>query len=222
MRLLLHFGNFSDSCDRIVLVTNASVDQNVADLLEALQHASTNDVLSSEAKTYFARLVAAYAALIAGLTAEQLFTFLKRLMVESEVGSLENRRKNYLALAWRLHELSEIDLRTTEAQKIARDLVELVRTKSHRVLALPIPDEILRRDKGVVVDDVLNVLSLSADGYRTLRKHGPGAIRTLSRLQRLCEASNVPASLIPHMCSLKSDWDTGGAHTGIRSPLPIS
>jgi DNA-binding Xre family transcriptional regulator len=105
-------------------------------------------------------------------------------------------------------ELSEVNLSMSEAQKIGAALVALVREKSHRVLApLPSTKEELRAAKGLVLDDVLRTLSLSAAGYRELKSTGRPAVVALSRLHRLCKRCNVPDHTIPELCHLKSAWD---------------
>lgn len=72
---------------------------------------------------------------------------------------------------------------------------------------LPDTIEELRLLKGLVVDDVLNLISLSPEGYRQLKANGAGAVRALSRLHRLCQRNEVPEHLVPELCTFKTDWE---------------
>lgn len=138
----------------------------------------------------------------------RLFTFLKRFSVKRPIGSLEDLRGCRTLIAGRILELSEIDLRITQAEKIGVELVSLVRTKSHAVLN-PAPEKVadLREKKGLVLDEILRVLSLSPAGYRALNSVGRPAVVSLSRLHRLCRESNIDEALIPDLCAIKSTWD---------------
>ena len=63
---------------------------------------------------------------------------------------------------------SEVDLRISEAKKIGAQLVAVVRDKSHLILkTLPASIEELRSRKGLMIEDILGVLSLSVEGYMT-------------------------------------------------------
>jgi hypothetical protein len=111
-------------------------------------------------------------------------------------------------MAQRILKLAEVDLKVSESEKIAQELLALVRKKSRtKPIELPASDAELRRQKGITARDVLKILSLSLDGYRILRKRGRDAVRPLSRLHRLCEKTNVREDLIPELCRLKTNWD---------------
>ena len=72
---------------------------------------------------------------------------------------------------------SEIELVQCQAKQIAREIVSHVRGKvAHSTTVVPASDEQLKRDKGIVVTELLNVLSLSTQAY----EH-----REMSRLDRL-------------------------------------
>jgi DNA-binding Xre family transcriptional regulator len=101
-----------------------------------------------------------------------------------------------------------VDLKVSESKKIAADLVALVREKSHRVLQDPPKSVVeLRAAKGLVLEDLLRILSLSTAGYRELKSGGQASVVALSRLHRLCKRSNVPESLIPDLCRYKTAWE---------------
>lgn len=87
------------------------------------------------------------------------------------------------------------------------DLISIVRSRSHRVLAtLPASVEELRVLKALSISDVLRLLSLSEEGFRQLAEGAGVAVRTLSRLHRFCQRQSIPESLIPDFCSLKTLW----------------
>ena len=87
------------------------------------------------------------------------------------------------------------------------DLVTIVRSRSHVVLnSLPANVDELRATKGLVVTDVLKLLSLSEEGFRLLKEGAGDAVRTLSRLHRFCQKRSIPDSLIPQFCELKTLW----------------
>ncbi len=124
------------------------------------------------------------------------------------MGKLGNLKSSRTLSGARIYEMSEVNLTMSEAQKIGADLVALVRDKSHRVLPkLPPTNAELRTSKGLVLDDVLRVLSLSGAGYRELRSAGRNSVITLSRLHRLCKRCKVNEILIPELCRLKAGWD---------------
>ena len=60
---------------------------------------------------------------------------------------------------------------------------------------MPAADEHLRRDKGIVVTELLSVLSLSTDAYKALKAGtSTETVKTLSRLQRFCDTHRVAES----------------------------
>ena len=65
-------------------------------------------------------------------------------------------------------------------------IVSRVRSKvGHITTTIPASDATLRQDKGIVVHDLLKVLSLSQAGYEALKRgESKDTVKTLSRLQR--------------------------------------
>ena len=92
---------------------------------------------------------------------------------------------------------------------IARQIIARVRAKaSHSTTTIPAPDETLRHDKGIVIGELLNILSLSADGYEALKSGVSGeTVKTLSRLQRYCQNNKLGGHVV-EICAFKAAWDT--------------
>jgi hypothetical protein len=83
----------------------------------------------------------------------------------------------------------------------------MVRNRSHRVLnTLPASAEALRASKGIVLANLLSLLSLSAEGYRQLKVGGRESVVALSRLTRLCKRTNVPDAVIPKLCQFRTEY----------------
>jgi hypothetical protein len=202
-----HTTKFGHKCGRFVFVTNAGIESDLADFLCEVSTCSSASQLSAASQAKFQRIFSQASCTLKGVTSDSLFTFLSNLRMGDAVGTVQDLEAVKLLLANRVYESSEVDLLISEARKIGADLVAEVRSRSHRVLdKLPGSTEELRKLKGLIVDDILKVLSLSVDGYRQLRKEGKDAVRTLSRLHRLCRQSRVPEEHVPLLCTCKLTW----------------
>lgn len=203
-----HVGKFGDRCEWFVFVSDAGATSELETLLEDAHTAADYSSLDESAAAKFKALQASLATAFPALTEADLFRFLKRLHFRAALGKLGALKASRTLIGARIHEMSEVDLSMSEAQKIGANLVALVRDKSHLKLAvLPPTLAELRAAKGLVLDDVLQVLSLSSAGYRELKSSGRDSVVTLSRLHRLCRRSNVGDTLIQDFCRLKANWD---------------
>jgi hypothetical protein len=163
--------------------------------------------LSLGSGSIFRRVLSQTQQTLTEVTEQSLFSFLSKLLISDAVGSAQDLAGVKALLANRVFESSEVDLLMSEAHKIGADLVSQVRSRSHLVLlTLPSSTTDLRKLKGLVLDDVLRVLSLSVEGYHQLREEGKTAVRTLSRLHRLCRKSGIPEEHIPLLCACKLAW----------------
>ena len=210
--LLEHYAAFSEQCVQVTFVTNAAVADALHEFLAAVRQAQGPASLGAKERKTFDALFTCYRELGAFVTEGLFFGFLRTLRFIDQVGTINPRTfdSNYQLLTSRILELSEILLRHEQALAITMDLVALVKRKSVSHLSLPVEEEKLRTARAVAPADVLRVLALSPEGYRTLRENGVNgrdAVRALSRLQRLCEASGVPTHVVPSICGLKSRWD---------------
>lgn len=206
-RMLAHVRMFGDRCGWFVFVTDTGVASDFDELLSAARNAAAWQDISGDAAETFGRLYWPIALAFAPLAAEYFLAFLKRLYVREAVGKLTDLKACKDLIGGRILDLSEVNLHVSEARKIASDLVFAVRERSHRVVPLPTTAADLRGAKGLVLDDVLRILSLSSAGYRELREGGRATVVALSRLHRLCKEGGISEQLIPDFCRLKASWD---------------
>ena len=192
-RMLLHYANFGDSCAGIAFVTNAGLDPELSAFLESL--AADPGVQTSKDRIAFNHIARAYAAAIPPLVAspERLSAWLQGFAVYTDQGQIESADAAVLEIANVVFNYSEIDLSWRQAKQIARDIISQVRRKvffSNTVV--PASDELLKHEKGVVVTDLLGVLSLSPQAYEALKAGAAfDTVKTLSRLQRFCKKHDL-------------------------------
>lgn len=207
-RLLDHVDKFGGRCEWFVFVTDAGINSDFETLLNSVRPTADFSELTGDVAAEFARLHAALSSAFPSLAPSELHSFLKRLHIRDALGKLGALKDCRTLIAGRIYDISEVNLSISEAQKIGADLVAAVREKSHRVLpTLPMSTASLRAAKGLVLDDVLRILSLSNSGYRELKQGGRDSVVALSRLHRLCKQSGVTDALIPELCRLKTMWD---------------
>ena len=209
-RMLLHHQNFGASCAGLAFVTNAGLDASLASFLQALGTAPDIASLPADAHIAFQHLARGYMATTPPLASSEadLFTWLRGLTVHTDRGLLEDQDAALLELADVVVTYSEIELLQRQAKQISRDIVNQVRRKvAHSTTVVPASDDQLRRDKGLVVTEILSVLSLSTQAYEQLKAgQGRDAVKTLSRLQRFCEKRGMTDHLI-QICEFKALWD---------------
>jgi hypothetical protein len=209
-RMILHYKNFGMNCAGLTFVTNAGLDPALTEFIESISSAGSESDLSGETKFAFQHLAGAYAAASPSLVVSeaQLFTWLRGLRIYTDQGNLENADAALLELAEAVEDYSEIDLMQRQAKQIAREIVSRVRTKvAHCTTIIPAPDDQLRRDKGIVIAELLNMLSLSAQAYEALKAgEARETVKTLSRLERFCRKKGLESQIV-QVCSFKADWD---------------
>jgi Cap4 dsDNA endonuclease len=208
--MILHYNNFGNSCAGLAFVTNAGLDPTLNDFIESISTASNETQLTGEVKSAFQHLARAYVAASPCLvTSEtQLFTWLRGLQIYTDQGNLESADAALLEIAAVAEDYSEIELTQRQAKQIARDIVSCVRTKvAHSTTVVPTPDDRLRRDKGIVIAELLNMLSLSAQAYEALKAGDDReTVKTLSRLERFCGKNGLETQIV-QICSFKAGWD---------------
>ena len=128
--------------------------------------------------------------------------------VYTDEGQIQNADAALLEIGDVVVNYSEIELSQRQAKQIARDIVSQVRRKvgyCHTVV--PASDELLKYEKGIVITDLLSVLSLSTQAYEAL-KAGEGAdtVKTLSRLQRFCKKHGMEDWIV-EISEFKARWD---------------
>jgi len=209
-RMLLHYANFGHNCAGIAFVTNAGLDPALSEFLETVLRSTNVNALPLDARIAFDHVARAYGGTNPPLVTSgaNLFAWISGLRVHTDQGQIESADAALLEIADVVFDYSEIELGQRQAKQIARELVSQVRRKvGRRTTIVPTSDEQLRRDKGIVVGEVLNVLSLSAQAYEALRAGAPSdAVKTLSRLQRFCEKHGMKEFIVP-ISEFKARWD---------------
>lgn len=208
-RMYEHFINFGSRCHSVVLVSNTGVDKNIQKLIGTMQNVgSVEDIESDELfNDVFQSFSKAFKA-----TRESMISFLKSVVIQSDSARLGKSTDDMnTTMMGKILDLSEIELNIKDARAIGKELVDLVRDKSKEVIGeaeIPLSKNELRKRKGVVVRDVLKLLSLSASAYDELKSSGDkNIVRSISRFHRLCKNTGMPESLIPRFCKIKTKWD---------------
>jgi len=208
--MLAHYRNFSTSCAGVTFVTNTGLETALSDFLEEIDESPIESDLTDAARLNLQRIAKAYVAadpMIASSSAE-LFSWLKTLKVYTDQGHLENPEIALVELANIVVDFSEIELLQRQAKQIAREIVGKVRAKvAHSTTVVPVSDDELQRDKGIVITELLGVLSLSSQAYEQLKVGENGdTVKTLSRLQRYCSKNGFGGLIVP-ICDFKTRWD---------------
>ena len=209
-RMLLHYANFGHNCAGIAFVTNAGLDPALSEFLETVARSVDMSTLPPEARIAFDHVARTYGATVPPLAASaaDLFAWIRGLKVHTDQGHIEDADAALLEIADVVFDYSEIELGQRQAKQIARDIVSQVRGKvAHRTTIVPMSDEQLRRNKGIVVSELLNVLSLSAQAYEALKAGAESdTVKTLSRLQRFCEKHGMQRFIVS-ISKFKACWD---------------
>jgi hypothetical protein len=191
---------------RFVFVTDAGAAAEMNALLDTAHKVTSSSELLKVSGD-FTLLAASLPVAFPDVTEQSLYNFLRCLYFQDGVGKVKDPAETKLLIANRILNASEVQIMVSEAEKIGSDLVAVVRDRSHRTLpSLPASPEALRSAKGLVVEDVLRILSLSSEGYRQLQKGGRESVVALSRLHRLCERNEIDNQFIPDLCHYKTAW----------------
>jgi hypothetical protein len=209
--LIAHHKTFAANCAGVFFVTNAGLHPELSVFLTELSAVTTENELALPAQFIFQHIARAYVAAkppIATSSAD-LLQLIRTLRVKTDQGHVEDHGAALLEIADVVVSYSEIDLVLRQAKQIAREIISHVRGKvSHSVTAVPASDEQLRKNKGILVVDLLNVLSLSASAYEELKAgEGRDSVKTLSRLQRFCKKRQGFATHLTQICQFKAQWD---------------
>jgi hypothetical protein len=208
--MLSHHKNFSTACAGLAFVTNAGLDPALSEFIEEIGRSTVEADLSPDAQIDLERIALAYAAAVPRVASSksELFQWLRGLKVHTDQGHLENVEIALLELADLVVQFSEIELLQRQAKQIAREIVGKVRTKvAHSSTVVPASEAQLQRDKGIVVAELLGILSLSAQAYEQLKIGATtDTVKTLSRLQRYCSKNGFD-NYIVQICDFKTGWD---------------
>jgi hypothetical protein len=202
-----HTKKFGSRCGKFVFITDAGISAEMSSLLDDAKQCLNAEKLPKESANLFAKIMIQATRTFPEMTDETFFAFLKRLETKEGLGEVRGLNQTKILIADLILGASEVDLKMSEAKKIGAQLVAAVRDKSHITLkSLPASVEELRSKKGLMIQDILGVLSLSVEGYKQLREGGLDSVVTLSRLQRYCKRSGIAEALIPDLCTYKVGW----------------
>lgn len=209
-RMLLHHENFGANCAGLAFITNSGLDVGLEQFLQHVSASTDPAGLPEKTRNAFSHLARAYVdgSPSRASSEVELYKWIQGLNVYTNQGQIEGADNGILELADIVVDYSEIDLSLRQTKQIAREVVGLVRGKvSHCSTVVPAPDEKLRKDKGVVIDELLGILSLSSQAYAELKAGtGNDAIKTLSRLQRFCRQKGLEDHIVT-ICGFKAEWD---------------
>jgi hypothetical protein len=208
--MLLHHGNFGDNCAGLAFVTNSGLHPDLSAFLQVIASSESAAGLPEAELIAFEQIVRAYTATEPKLvpSAAHLFSWLHGLKIHTDQGQLADSDAALLELADVVVEFSEIELLQRQAKQIAREIVNRVRIKvAHTTTIVPTCEEQLKHDKGIVISELLGVLSLSTEAYEQLKAGaGNDVVKTLSRMQRYCMKNRMTNSLV-QICDFKAQWD---------------
>lgn len=214
-RMLDHYRKFSDACAVFALVTpvNVAADPLFA-LVKESKTVSSADTLGAESRALFDALVAAYQQRDASTVAADVWGLLTRLDFAQAKASEDEPKVAIGLMGQMILDLSEVDISIKEQGRIAEALLKVVRERSHaKVDTLPTEDEVRAR-KAVSLPEVIRLLPLSFDGYERLKAGDKQAVKSLSRLQRLCRTSKMGDKMVVTLCELKVQWQAWRARVG--------
>lgn len=206
-RMLDHYRKFSDACAVFVLVSPIDIAGDLLlDLVRMAKDAPQPGALPAESKDLFDALLAAYQSRDPATTEAEVWGLVTRLDFAQASASESHPRVAIGLMGQMILELSEVDISVREQGRIASALLNVVRERSHAVLkTLPAEDEVRTR-KAVSLPEVIKLLPLSLDGYQRLKAGDKPAVKSLSRLHRLCRDSNMDERMILNLCELKVEW----------------
>ena len=206
-KMLVHAMIFGSHCRAMVFQTNVHLD----DTVEAIQE----DIKSGQFKD--SRIVVFLEAFSEGFSKyndhlpvapDEARGYLSKLRFEVDLPQLKPGNPYFESIAkHKIYEYSEIDLTIGEAKDILVKLLELVQRKSEGVIAKWTERDI-ERHAGITLEDVLGVLSITEDTYRSLKRGGDNAaIKSASIIQRTLSAGGASEDLITFCSRCKVRWD---------------
>lgn len=202
-KLLLHTVVFEGYCDSVVFQTNIHTDDNVDDVLEDIESGLFSNKYS---RVIVDRFIECFGG--QGLSSSQIKERVSRLKFETDVQYLKEKDNNFEPLAREsIYKFSEIELERVEFDEILLRLMELVQSKSEGVISDWTAASI-EKNAGISVDDLLGILSISKEAYRSILAGGDlKAIKSASIIQRYLKKGGAGLSEIEYCSRCKSDWD---------------
>lgn len=202
-KLLLHTVVFDGYCDSVVFQTNIHTDDHVNDVLEDIESGLFANKYS---RVIVDRFIECFGG--QGFSNSQIQERVSKLKFETDVQYLKEKDNNFEPLAREsIYKFSEIELERVEFDEILLRLMELVQSKSEGVICDWTAGSI-EKNAGISVDDLLGILSISKEAYRSILAGGDlKAIKSASIIQRYLKNGGAGASEIEYCSRCKSEWD---------------
>lgn len=204
-KLLLHTTRFTSSCGNVVLLTNVQLDDDVAEIAEAI---GKGDFSGASLKALVSHFNAAF-KVEAELPTPEVEANIRRLVLRPGVRYLDPHGHEFEALARdAIYQYSEIDLHHAECEEIINSLVALVEKKSFSKLISDVTETDLDDLVGIGIGDLLEILSISKGAYERLLAGGDtNAIKSASIIQRKLTEAGAPREIVDYCSQCKVDWD---------------
>lgn len=212
-KLYFHILYFKEACESLHLVTNVHFEEELENLISDVSVNNKYTDLCATSKLILDRILKSFRLdfkdIDSSITDNDLFFFLKKLNFDSDAIFLRDDRgtleSSYLS---KIYEYSEIDLTYRQAQAIASSLLEVVKNKSLSEIKNDITETELNAAAGVCLNDLLDILSISKEGYELLKSGGDiSALKNVSLIQRILKNSGAGEELVRMACSAKVKWD---------------
>lgn len=215
IRMLDHHRKFKDACSLFMLVSPSDVTKDpMYTLVQTAKSCAAPTALPADLLALFQGLLVAHQKRDSSITEEELWALVVRLDIVLARCSEDDPKVAVGLMGQLIYELSEVNVTVTEQARIASALVTVVRDRAHTKLDV-LPSELeVREKKSVSLPKVLELIPLSVEGYERLRRGETKTVKSLSRLQRLCRASQIKDEMMVVLCDLKLDWHAWRARVG--------
>ena len=203
-KLFVHTIEFGAQCREVTLLSNVHFDDDVHEIVADL-------AAGSSGKKYISQFIGKFADIVSPgkpMSAEQVEAARKKL---SLLANVQHIGETLDAFAMAAHNAiwkhSEIELHQHEVKRIANSLVTLAEEKSCAPIS-GLSKSGIDLAASVGLEDLLKVLSISTQVYRTLVAGGdPAAIKAASILQRKLKEVGATDSMIEAASRAKVSWD---------------
>jgi hypothetical protein len=195
---------FGDACLAVTLLSNVHFHDDVVTVVEEWQARKGDSKPAKILVDNFSRIFGIKPELDEAVVRETL----AKVTLEPGVGYIGQDRERFVnASRSAIYKFSEIDLDFFEITDLANNLLDTVYQRSKGSLAAA-DVKALESRVGIVLDDLLRVLSISPSAYRALLGgEDAKVIKTASILQRVLTASGATPAMIEFASVQKVSWD---------------
>lgn len=210
-KLFYHQLSFDEQCLNVTLLTNVFVVDDLSTLIQDCSTVETFDKLTGKSAEWFNKISSSFTTDFKDYELDNaiVFNFLKKFKLRTQAGDLVDEDQKHSALFLKkIYDFSEVELTQRESYKIYSDLIDKVREKSIASIDAKITPEKLKAKAGIVLDDLLSILSISKSGYEILKNGGDQkAIKTTTKLQKYLSSKGASQSMLDSACQAKVLWD---------------